>query len=409
MSAQRERLDELRIDPSQRERRVPRGVLVAMSLALVAVAGTLGWWLNRPRLPAVRLAAVREVGGMEQGEARVLDASGYVVARLRAVVSSKVTGKIEEVLVEEGMSVVAGQVLARLDDALAERALGLAQARLDAARRSLEETEVRLQEARINLRRTEELVAAQVASTADLDADRASVDALAARLEVGRQDVEVAQRELQLREQELADLVIRAPFSGVAVTKDAQPGEMISPISAGGGFTRTGVCTLVDMGSLEIEVDVNEAYINRVRPGQRVTAVLDAYPDWNIPASVITPVPTADRQKATVRVRIAFDALDPRILPDMGVKVSFLADEGRVEAPGAAVVRAVVPRAALRREGEKTFVLVYRDGALERRAVSVGGERGEDVEVLAGVETGHQVVIEGPDDLEDGSRVLVVE
>ncbi len=201
--------------------------------------------------------------------------------------------------------------------------------------------------------------------------------------------------------------MIRAPFSGVAISKDAQPGEMISPVSAGGGFTRTGICTIVDMASLEIEVDVNEAYIQRVQPGQRTMATLDAYPDWQIPSRVIMPVPTADRQKATVRVRIGFEALDPRILPDMGVKVAFLDKEGEAAAAERPKAALVVPRKALRKDGDRDVVFVVKDGLVERRAVGVGPTPGEEAVVTSGLTSGEQVVVEGPADLADGAKVAV--
>src|SRR6185503_10582472 len=220
-----------------------------------------------------------------------------------------------------------------------------------------------------------------------------------------QEELLVAQRSLALRQQDVTDTEIRAPFAGVVTSKNAQPGEMISPMSAGGGFTRTGICTLVDMASLEFEVDVNEAYINRVRPGQPAEGVLDAYPDWRIPAHVITIVPTADRQKATVMVRIAIDVRDPRILPDMGVKVSFV--EPRRE--GAPAARAVtVPKAALRRDGEADVVLVVTaEERLERRAVQVADTTGDLVKLAAGLGAGERVVIEGPATLKDGDRVRV--
>jgi HlyD family secretion protein len=244
--------------------------------------------------------------------------------------------------------------------------------------------------------------------TADAD-----VDALAARLDLARQDTLVSERQLALRRQDLDDTVIRAPFAGVAVSKDAQPGEMISPVSAGGGFTRTGICTLVDMKSLEIEVDVNESYIHRVEPGQKAVATLDAYPDWRIPAHVIMPVPTADRQKATVKVRLGFEGLDPRILPDMGVKVAFLADEkpaggGTASAnPGKPVV--TIPRAALRKDGDRDVVFVVSsDDRVERRAIGLAagsGNSGDDAVVTSGLAAGERVVVEGPADLKDGAAV----
>ena len=201
---------------------------------------------------------------------------------------------------------------------------------------------------------------------------------------------------------------IKAPFAGIVVSKDAQVGEMVSPISAGGGFTRTGIATIVDMNSNEIEVDVNESYIARVKDGQHVTAILDAYPDWEIPSHVRTIIPTADRQKATVKVRISFDKLDPRILPDMGIKVTFLGDE-RKEEPGkkAAAALPLIPQNAVRDDGGKKIVFLVKDNHLERRAITLGDNRGSDTEVAAGLAVGDVVVVNGPPDLHDGQTVAI--
>lgn len=404
MSMRRETdLNNLHIDRSSPEARKPRkGLWLLAGLSLLLLAGGGWWWRDASSAVAVRAATVRERAGDRAGA--VLNASGYVTARLRATVSSKITGKVQEVLVEEGMKVRKGQVLARLDNTTPQANLALAQAQLGAARRALAETEVRLKEANLTLGRTRGLVAEGVSSQAELDTAQAEVDSLKARLALGREEVAVAERQVALRQREVEDTVIRAPFAGVAISKDAQPGEMISPVSAGGGFTRTGICTLVDMSSLEIEVDVNESYITRVRPRQRVEAILDAYPDWRIPARVITTVPTADRQKATVRVRIAFDRLDPRIFPDMGVKVTFLAPEDAGREPSRQYL--LVPRAALRREDEREVVYVLKQDRVERRAVRVGAVEGEEVEVLSGLSAGEQVVVEGPEDLADGDKVI---
>ncbi len=399
-------LDDLKIDRGDGETRSLRPGGIAFVVVVLLLLGGVGWWLLRPKLPDVRVEPVRQVAAGTAAGA-VLDASGYVTARRQATVSSKVTGKVVEVLVEEGMSVTAGQVLARLDDAEARRFVALTEAELEASRRAVEETRVRRAEAELGRQRAQSLAEAGVGSTADLDAAKAQVDSLAARQSLEEQQVEVARRTLAVRQQDLENLTIRAPFDGVAITKDAQPGEMISPVSAGGGFTRTGICTLVDMASLEIEVDVNEAYINRVRPGQEVQATLDAYPDWKIPASVITTVPAADRQKATVLVRIRFGQLDPRILPDMGVKVSFLDEAIRQEASSRPVVLA--PEAAVRESDGLKVVFVVSGDTLERRAVQVGGRQGKAVEVLAGLSVGERVVVEGPEDLAGGDRVKIIE
>ncbi|HEV8581500.1 MAG TPA: efflux RND transporter periplasmic adaptor subunit [Thermoanaerobaculia bacterium] len=404
MASERPALDGLRIDRTAEVERNGRGRLW-IALAAVVLAGlAVGWWLMRPRPVRVRTAVAQaQQGGPAAGA--VLNASGYVTARRQATVSSKITGKVMDVLVEEGMEVREGQVLAHLDDATPRKQLAVAEARLASQRRALAETEVRLREAKLNQKRMRSLLEQGVSTQAQVDAADAEVDSLAARLDLGRQDVAVAEREVALGRQNLDDAVIRAPFSGIAVSKDAQPGEMISPVSAGGGFTRTGICTLVDMKSLEIEVDVNESYIHRVKPGQRAMATLDAYPDWQIPSRVIMPVPTADRQKATVRVRLAFDQLDPRILPDMGVKVAFLADEKESAEPAKAVV--VIPRAAVRKDGDHDIVFVVRENRLERRAIGLSPAPGDEAVVLSGLTAGEQVVIEGPTELKDGDAVSV--
>lgn len=399
----------LRLDRDARTARSSLRGGAALLLLAVLAAGAAGWWWStRPEAAVVQTMSVSapEAATAADGET-VLNASGYVTARRRATVSSKVTGKVVEVNVEEGMRVVEGQVLARLDDSMAKAALALVEAQLQAARTDLAETEVRLAEAELKLDRQRRLAAEGITPQQDLDTAQAEVDALRARIAATRQSIVVAERQVEVRRTELNDTIIRAPFTGVAISKDAQPGEMISPVSAGGGFTRTGICTLVDMSSLEIEVDVNEAYIQRVTEGQRVTAVLDAYPDWQIPAHVITTVPAADRQKATVLVRIDFDALDPRILPDMGVKVAFHRDEpedaGASEAP--ARPRVLVPKRALRSADGASFVFVVRDGRAERRAVSVGAASGEEIEVTSGLGAGERIVVDGPADLRDGARV----
>lgn len=401
------KLSDLRIDERARSTGFSR-ILLPLVIGLVLIAVLAGAWygLRRPQRAAVTVAEVAEASGARPGGASaVLNASGYVTARRRATVSSKMTGKVIGVYVEEGMAVQAGQVLARLDDTVNRRYLELAEAELGAARRNAAETDVRLREAGLTLGRTRSLVKDGIVGQADLDRAEAEVDALRARLDLSREHVRVSEAQVALRRTELDDMVIRAPFSGVAISKDAQPGEMISPVSAGGGFTRTGICTIVDMSSLEIEVDVNESFINRVASGQRVEAVLDAYPDWRIPAHVITAVPTADRQKATVLVRIGFEALDPRVLPDMGVKVAFLGAE--TAAVPSAGPRLTIPRAALRKDGGQDIVFVVTNGVAERRAVRVGGGQGDTVEVVTGLAVGERVVVDGPADLTDKRPVEV--
>jgi len=393
-------LDGLRIarPAEERRRRLPWIVAAAIALVVVAAAAML---LLRGRGKAVTVAPAHAVASQTRGA--VLNASGYVTARRQATVSSKVTGKVVEVFVEEGLHVKAGQELARLDTSYVTRGLALSQAEANAARSALEETRVRIHEAQLDYDRAAHLASSEVGSRADVDRARAQLDANRARLAAQTDQLATAQRQVELQRQNVEDTIIRAPFDGVVVSKDAQPGEMISPVSAGGGFTRTGICTVVDMSSLEIEVDVNEAYINRVSPNQQVEAVLDAYPDWKIPAHVITAVPTADRQKATVKVRIAFDQKDTRILPDMGVKVSFITNE-----PAAASSTVVeIPKAAVRRDGEQDIVFVAKDDKAERRAVKVLSAEGDNARLASGVAEGESVIVEAPADLRDGERVKI--
>jgi RND family efflux transporter MFP subunit len=332
----------------------------------------------------------------------VLNASGYVVARRMSTVSSKVTGRISEILVEEGMAVEKDQIIARLDPVNSRTVLTMAERELEASQRNLAEIEVRLADAQRTLARNETLVKQQLVSESALDASRAEVNALAARLDASRAQVKVAESGLQMRRIDYQDLEVRAPFSGVVISKDAQPGEMISPMSSG-GFTRTGIATIVDMESREVEVDVNEAYINRVKPEQRVEATLDAYPDQPLPAHVINIVPTADRTKATVKVRIGFDQLEPRILPDMGIKVRFLDDAPVAQADSGPRIR--VPAAAVQREGSDAFVWVVSGGRVERRAVTVGAEGDGSIEIRAGVRSGDELVSPVVAGLEDGGKV----
>jgi RND family efflux transporter MFP subunit len=410
-------LDQKTLDSLKIERDAPRGDssgarpwIVTVAILAVAAAG-VGYWLLRAAPIEVELATAAAAGGSGPAQgAAVLNASGYVVARREATVSAKVTGKIATVLVEEGMIVEEGQLLAQLDDQTLRPQLALAESQLAAARADLDEVAVRRAEAERSLRRAERLRADNLNSELDVDRAQSEVAALGARFAALERAVDVSQAAVRVRAQELEDLEIRAPFAGVIVSKDAQPGEMVSPISAGGGFTRTGIATLVDMDSREIEVDVNESFINRVQAGQETEAVLDAYPGWTIPSHVINIVPTADRQKATVKVRIGFDALDPRILSNMGVKVTVL-DSSSGDEPsagsGAAAARPAVrlPASAVVRDGSTNFVWRVRDERVERVAVRVGAERAGEVELLAGINSGDVVVARPVAELTEGAAV----
>ena len=396
------RLAELQIDREAAPEGRSRWSLIVLAFLGFAAVVAIVIWAFGSNPVAVTIESVRltQSGG---SAASVLDASGYVVARRQATVSSKIAGKILEVLVEEGVRVEKDQIVAYLDDSAQIAQLNLARAQLSSAKAALNETKAQLRQAELDLTRSTELLARNLTSRADFDAATANAETLRARLAAGHENVTVAKRRVDVSEDQLNNTVIRAPFAGVVVTKNAQPGEMISPISAGGGFTRTGICTIVDMDSLEIEVDVNEAYIQRVRPDQTVTATLDAYQNWKIPARVIAIVPTADRQKATVRVRIGFLERDQRILRDMGVKVAFLSDGAdTTEAQPATVY---VSRDAVRTDSEGNFVWIVRDSAVQRRTVSIGQSSRRGVQIMSGLGAGDKIVVAEEDDLVGGQTI----
>src|SRR6202048_607431 len=356
-------LGSLRIGDAHRKSRASGGkrfvILVLVIPPLAAIAAATFAFRNQKPVVQVMTAAKAEAGGRQS----LLNASGYVTPRRRATIAAKITGRVTGVFFDEGTHVRQGQLLATLDDSDVKRAFESAKADRESAQAAIADYVVQLKNAKIQLGR-----AAQLQKAVD-------------------------------------NPVIRSPFDGIVVSKDAQVGEMVSPISAGGGFTRTGIATIVDMNSNEIEVDVNESYIARVLPNQPVTATLDAYPDWQIPCKVRTVIPTADRQKATVKVRISFLKLDPKILPDMGVKVAFLSEE-QPKAKGPEPIT-YIPKSAVRSEGGTTFVYLVRDGKVEHRAIRVGADRGTDVAIIAGVMPGDSLVVAGPAALHDGDKVEI--
>lgn len=366
--------------------------------ALVLVGGLL--LAFRSQTPVVEVAAARPAN--DARTTALLNASGYVTPRRRATVAAKVTGRVEQIYAEEGLQVRSGQVLALLDCSQPNAALTSARTDRDATAAALADLQVQLANADRELQRAKSLRAAGVNSQQALDAAQTAADSLRSRIALTKEQTRAADARILVAQQDVDNCTVRAPFDGKVVSKDAQRGEMVSPISAGGGFTRTGIATVVDMKSLEVEVDVNEAYIARVKPGQKAISTLDAYPDWQIPSTVRTVIPTADRQKATVKVRVSFDRLDPRILPDMGVKVAFLGDEPVKKTTEA---RAIVPRSAVRNDGGRSVVFIVTGKKLERRAVTLGSERGGDVEIMAGLLPGDSVVVRGGEGLRDGETV----
>jgi RND family efflux transporter MFP subunit len=400
-------LNQLRIDRGSEP--APSGKAwvwrIAAVGALAAAAIAVWWWMRPTPLPvhAVPAQGIAEGGSSAPGS--ILDASGYVVARRQAAVASKITGKMLELDIEEGDRVNAGQIIAKLDDTNIRASLNAARAQVDFAKAGLAETQVNLTNAQRDYDRQKSLLQGRFVSQSVVDNAQTAVDALRAQLDTQRSNVEVAKRNVDLAERNLDDTIVRAPFTGVVIAKSAQVGEIVSPLSAGGGFTRTGIGTIVDMDSLEVEVDVNEAYINRVQPSQPVNSVLNAYPDWKIPSHVIAIIPTADRSKATVKVRIGLDLKDARIVPDMGVRVSFL-EEKKLPAPDQPPRRGVlVPGKAVRNDGSETVVFVLKGQKAQRRAVTLGGAVGDSREVLTGVSVGETVIVDAPVELKDDAPV----
>ncbi len=405
MSDKSELLASLKIErepPSRADRSGAYRWTMAGAALIVVVAAA--WLLISDRHDAVTIrsaTAVPASTGLNTG-ASVLDASGYVVARRSATVSAKITGKVTEVMIEEGQRVKAGDIIATLEDTNENAQLALAQAQLGVARSELAQLQVRLEDARRIDRRNQELASQGLVSNALRDSARADAEALAAQLAAAGKNVIVAERSVDVRQRQLDETVVRAPFGGIVTVKAAQVGEIVSPLSAGGGFTRTGIGTIVDMDSLEIEVDVNENFINRVSADQRASAKLNAYPDWTIPARVIAIIPTADRSKATIKVRVAILESDPRVLPEMGVRVAFLGDE----APEQDSLDGVfIPRTAVTDDAGAAIVYLVRGNAVERRAVTTGLTRGDRVQIVAGLAPGDQVATSPLDELADGVTV----
>jgi RND family efflux transporter MFP subunit len=401
-------LGQLRIDrnaaTSSESSGALRWVLIA---AVLIVAAVVLWWFFGRAPAAIAVTAVRASPASNAAPINsVLDASGYVVARRQATVSAKVTGKVREVLIEEGMRVEQDQILATLDDRDQQADVNLRQAQLESARSQLAEIEAGLRQAQADLKRQQELTERKLTSAAQLDAARAQADSLSARLASQRRQVEVADKSLAMSRVFLADTVIRAPFAGVVIAKAAQPGEMISPISAGGGFTRTGIGTIVDMDSLEVEVDVNEAFIGRVAAKMPVEATLNAYPDWHIPGAVVAVIPAADRTKATVRVRVALLEKDVRIVPEMGVRVAFLESrDAAAEAPRPQARGVMIPDTAVVQRDGGSVVFVADEDRAAMRKVEVGAQQGTMRNVLSGVQSGDRVIVDPPAELKDGNPI----
>jgi RND family efflux transporter MFP subunit len=379
MTEKKELLNNLKIDRNAKAEpsEIPyKNIFIAASVSLVVLVGFWSFF-SEEEIIEVSTFSVKSIDDSDSSSVSLLDASGYVVARRKATVSSKITGKVLEVFIEEGDYVEKGQVLAQLDDRSTQAELNYATAQFNEAKRIYG--------------RTKELIEGNLASQASLDAAGAQMDSLDALLSVRRQVVD--------------DMKIRAPFSGVVVYKAAQPGEMISPVSAGGGSIRTGIGTIVDMDSLEIEVDVNESFINRVIAGQPVVANLNAYPKWDIPAEVIAIIPTADRNKATVRVRIKLLEKDERVLPDMGARVSFL--KKVEESSGPKKEGVMVPNASIETLGDQSYIMLIRNNEIIIQGIDIAEETSNYSRIIRGLKSGDRVLAKYDQQLDDGQKVKI--
>jgi len=379
MTEKKDLLNNLKIDRNAKAEpaEIPyKNIFISASVALVVLIGVWSFF-SEEEIIEVSTFSVKSLDDSDSSSVSLLDASGYVVARRKATVSSKITGKVLEVFIEEGDYVLKGKVLAQLDDSTAQAELNYAKAQFNEAKRIYG--------------RTKELIEGNLASQASLDAAGAQMEGLEALLAVRKQVVD--------------DMKIRAPFSGVVVYKAAQPGEMISPVSAGGGSIRTGIGTIVDMDSLEIEVDVNEAFINRVVAGQPVVANLNAYPKWDITAEVIAIIPTADRNKATVRVRIRLLEKDERVLPDMGARVSFL--KKVEESTGPKKEGVMVPNSSVQKSDDQDYIMLIKNNRIILQVVEIAEETSNYSRVVKGLESGDKVLAKYNQELNEGQKVKI--
>jgi len=405
-------LNQLRIDRSNDTEDEGGSRWMLWAGAIIAVAAIAGgvYWFTRPSGEPIKVAIAREIAGAGPSRgASTLDASGYIVARRQATVSSKITGRVMQVLIEEGQRVEKDEIIARIDDANTRAALAQAQAQLAQAEANEHAAQVALGNARPTFERNKKQIEQGVISAQTFDTAKAAYDASETALSVSQRAVEVARAVLANAQQNQNDTVIRAPYAGVVTVRAAQAGEIVSPMSAGGGFTRTGIGTIVDMDSLELEVDVSENFINRVKPQKPASVKLNAYPDWDIPAEVIAVIPTADRAKATVKVRIGFKVKDPRILPEMGARVSFLEDAPVSGGAASTAPAVIVPTDAVQGNGDTGVVFIVSGDKVERRAVRLGAKNSDGQIVLAGLSAGARVAVGDLSKLSDQAEVQILE
>jgi len=407
-------LNELRIQRTERDDGggPPRWLWPAVAgVAVAALLAGGGWWAWSARPVAVQVATATAPAGGGGVAGAVLQATGYVTPRRRATVSAQITGTLTQVLIEEGDHVQKGQVLARLEDSALRAGLVAARANVASAQAQVATAQAQLAQAQADERRQNELVASGMVSKQAAEQARTVVATDLAQLEARRREADAAGAQLAQAQVNFDYTIVRAPFAGVVTEKAAQVGEIVSPLSAGGGFTRTGVGTIVDMDSLEVEVDVAEAYIGQVQPDMPAEAVLDAYPDWRIPAHVIAVIPAADRGKGTVKVRVALEQKDARLVPDIGVRVSFLAPRpagAAASAPVATARGALVPaQAVVQRDGHAVVFVVVDDKAQLKSVAPAAQDVGTMKSIPAGIAAGDRVVLSPPATLQDGAAVKV--
>ena len=399
-------MDELRIDGREREQnaaRAPRWIwlVIALVSAAVLLAGAAWWFFGSRPVPVQTASAIAPGGG---AAGAVLQATGYLTARRQATVSTQITGTLTKVMIEEGVHVKQGQVIAQLEDGALRAALNVAQANVQAAQAQVVQAEAQWAQAQADARRQNELVASGMVTKQSAEQARTALAAAAAQRDARHREADAARAQLSQAKVNFDYTVVRAPFSGVVTEKAAQVGEIVSPLSAGGGFTRTGIGTIVDMDSLEVDVDVNESHIGQVQPDMPAQAVLDAYPDWKIPAHVIAIVPTADKGKATVKVRVAVEQKDDRLVPNMAARVSFLSQKPAASAQPPKGV--LVPAQAIAQRDGRSVVFVVSDGRAVQRAVTPAPQDVGTMKLLPqAVAAGERVVLSPPASLHDGASV----
>lgn len=405
MTGPRPDLGRLRIDRNSSTDAPNRALRWTVGLALVAATfvAVVFFYFKGSKGPSVRVARVEVSGGGANSVG--ITANGYVVARTRASVSSRIAGRLAALGVEEGSVVRRNQILARLDNADYTAAVGQAVADSARAEASLREAQAAGVQLGRDLARARELLGLKLEAARTVEDLESQVAGAEARIGVQRAQIASARASIAYATANLENTYIRAPFDGTVLRKDAEVGEVVAPVAASGGLTRGAVVTMADLQTLEVEVDVNEAYIAQIGSKQPTRIVLDAYPTVTFAGKVRQIVPTADRQRATVQVKVSITDRDPRILPEMGARVEFL-DTASVKSD--APTRIFLPADAVRTDGTATIVWVVREGLVKRVVIEAGPVSGKRREVRSGLSGGETIVVGPADGLVDGGKINVV-